>query len=69
MVVAAHDSDAAGHTIASRVEALTRRLPRLYFRRDAPMGAKDWNEILQHVERDYILSLPRGPRDRAGPER
>jgi len=69
IVVAALDSDEAGHKIASRIEALTRRLPRLYFSRDAPMGAKDWNDVLQHVERDFILSLTKGPRDRAGPER
>jgi hypothetical protein len=69
IVVAALDSDAAGHKIASRIEALTRRLPRLYFSRDTPIGAKDWNDVLQHVERDFILSLTRGPRDRAGPER
>ena len=69
IVVAALDSDPAGHKIASRIEALTRRLPRLYFRRDTPTGAKDWNDILQHVERNFILSLMKGPRDRAGPER
>jgi hypothetical protein len=68
-VVAAFDSDEAGHKIASRIEALTRRLPRLYFRRDAPEGAKDWNDVLQRVERDFILSWTKGPRDRAGPER
>ena len=68
-VVAAFDSDQAGHKIASRIEALTRRLPRLYFRRDAPEGAKDWNDVLQRVERDFILSRTKGPRDRAGPER
>jgi Toprim-like/Protein of unknown function (DUF3991) len=68
-VVAAFDSDEAGHKIASRIETLTRRLPRLDFRRDAPEGAKDWNDVLQRVERDFILSLPKGPRDRAGPER
>jgi hypothetical protein len=69
IVVAALDSDEAGHKIASRIEAMTRRLPRLYFSRDAPIGAKDWNDVLQHVERDFILSLTKGPRDRAGPER
>jgi hypothetical protein len=68
IVVAALDSDEAGHKIATRIEALTRRLPRLYFRRDTPAGAKDWNDILQRVERDFILSLTKGPRDRAGPE-
>ncbi len=69
IVVAAFDSDEAGHKIASRIEALTRRLPHLHFRRDTPTGAKDWNDILQHVERDFIRSLTKGPRDRAGPER
>ena len=68
IVVAAVDSDEAGHKIASRIESLTRALPRLYFRRDAPAGAKDWNDILQRVERDFILSRPGGPRDCAGPE-
>jgi hypothetical protein len=68
-VVAAVDSDEAGHKLAGRIEALPRRLPRLYFRRDTPAAAKDWNEILQRVERDFILSLTKGPRDRAGPER
>jgi len=67
IVVAAVDSDEAGHKIASRIESLTRALPRLYFRRDAPAGAKDWNDILQGVERDFIRSRPGGPRDRAGP--
>jgi hypothetical protein len=69
IVVAALDSDEAGHKIASQIETLTRRLPRLDFRRDAPEGAKDWTDVLQRVERDFILSLPKGPRDRAGPER
>ncbi len=68
-VVAALDSDEAGHKLASRIEALTLRLPHLDFRRDAPAGAKDWNDVLQRVERDFILSLTKGPRDRAGPER
>jgi hypothetical protein len=68
IVVAAFDADEAGHKIASRIEALTRRLRRLHFRRHSPAGAKDWNEVLQHVERDFILSLTEGPRDPAGPE-
>jgi Toprim-like/Protein of unknown function (DUF3991) len=70
IVVAAFDNDDAGHKIASRIEALTRRLPHIYFSRDAPTGAKDWNDVLRHVERDFILSLTKDPpRDRAGPER
>jgi DNA primase len=68
-VVAAFDNDAAGHKMARGIKMLTRRLPHLYFSRDRPARAKDWNEILQHVERDVILLLPKGPRDRAGPER
>jgi hypothetical protein len=68
-IVAAVDSDEAGHKIAGRVEALTRRVPHLGFRREAPEGAKDWNDVLQRIERDFILSLAKGPRDRAGPER
>jgi hypothetical protein len=68
-VVAAFDNDEAGHKIAKGIELMTRRLPHLFFSRDRPARAKDWNEILQHVERDFILSLPKGPRDRAGPER
>ncbi len=67
IVVAAVDSDEAGHKIASLIEALTRTLPSLFFRRDAPAGAKDWNDVLQGVERDFILSLRNGPRDRDGP--
>jgi Toprim-like/Protein of unknown function (DUF3991) len=68
-VVAAVDSDEAGHKIASRIEALTHRVPHLVFRRDAPAGAKDWNDVLQRVECDYIRSLTKSPRDRAGPGR
>ena len=68
-VVAAVDADEAGHQLARRLEALTRHVPHLDFRRDAPAGAKDWNDVLQRVERDFIRSLPSGPRARAGPER
>ncbi len=56
IVVAAVDSDEAGRKLASRIEALTRRLAHVEFRRDAPDGAKDWNDILQRVERDFIRS-------------
>ena len=51
-------TDGEGHRGA------TRRLPHLDFRRDAPARAKDWNEVLQRVERDFILSLPRPARSR-----
>jgi hypothetical protein len=63
-VVAAVDADEAGERLARRLEALTRRLAHLAFRRDAPDRAKDWNDVLQRVERDFIRSLspPRGAR-------
>ena len=67
-VVAAVDADAAGHALAARIRELVHRHD-LVFRRDVPERAKDWNEVLQRVERDFIRSLPSGPRDRAGPER
>ena len=68
-VVAAVDFDEAGHKIAGRIEALTRRVPHRGFQRDAPPGAKDWNDVLQRVERAFIRSLPSGPGARDGPER
>jgi hypothetical protein len=70
-VVAAVDSDEAGHKLAGRIEALARRVPHLAFRRDPPAGAKDWNDVLQRVERDFIRSLPplRGARGPSGRER
>ena len=68
-VVAAVDADVAGHALASRIEALVRGHSSLAFRREAPAGGKDWNEILQRVERDCIRSLPSRARDRTGPER
>jgi hypothetical protein len=68
-VVAAVDADVAGHALAHRIEAVVRRHSHLAFRRDAPAGGKDWNEVLQRVERDSIRSLPSRARDRTGPER
>jgi Toprim-like/Protein of unknown function (DUF3991) len=70
-VVAAVDSDEAGHELAGRIEALAQRAAHVAFRRDAPAGAKDWNEILQRVERDFIRSLPplRGARGRSERDR
>jgi hypothetical protein len=70
-VVAAVDSDEDGHKLAGRIEALAQRLPHVAFRRHAPAGAKDWNDLLQRVERDFIRWLPplRGARSRSGPER
>jgi Toprim-like/Protein of unknown function (DUF3991) len=68
-VVAGVDADVAGHALASRLEALVRRHDQLAFRREAPVGGKDWNDILQRVERDFIRLLPGRERGRAGPER
>lgn len=69
-IVAAVDADEGGLVIARRLEQLTRYHPHLAFRRDLPPGAKDWNEILQRIERDYIRSRTTGPeRARSGPER
>ena len=68
-VVAAVDADVAGHALASRIEALVRGHGQLAFRREAPVGGKDWNEVLQRVERDFIRLLPGRARGRAGPER
>jgi hypothetical protein len=56
-VVAAVDSDEPGHKLASRIESFVRCMPHVAFRRDAPSGAKDWNDVLQRVERDFIRSF------------
>ncbi len=64
-IVAAVDSDEAGHTLAGRIEALALRAPHAAFRRDLPTGGKDWNDVLQRVERDFIRSLPPLRGDRA----
>jgi hypothetical protein len=68
-VVAAVDADEAGHKLARQIEALARRVPDLAFRRDAPALGKDWNDVLQRVERDRLRGpsmgrVPCGPSDR-----
>ena len=68
-VVAAVDSDEAGHKTRESHRGTDASVPQVGFQRDAPAGAKDWNDVLQRVERDFIRSLTKGPRDRAGPER
>jgi len=70
-VVAAVDADSAGETLARGLHSLTRRHAQLGFRRDAPTAAKDWNEVLQHVERaaGRSLSTPRASRGSFGPNR
>jgi hypothetical protein len=57
-VVAAVDSDIAGDKLASRIEALVRGRPQHTFERHSPTPAKDWNDLLQEVEREFIDSLP-----------
>ena len=57
-VIAALDSDAAGDKLATRIEDLVRCRAYLAFERHSPSSAKDWNEVLQRVEREYIRSLP-----------
>jgi hypothetical protein len=39
------------------------------FGRHSPAPAKDWNDVLQRVERDFIRSLPPPSRTRFGPDR
>jgi hypothetical protein len=67
-VVAAVDSDDAGVKLASRIEDLARLRSPLTFERHSPSPAKDWNEVLQQVERAYIHALAhersRSPFDR-----
>jgi hypothetical protein len=67
-VVAAVDADVAGQVLAGRVRELVHSHG-LVFRRDVPERAKDWNELLQRVERDFIRSLVERQLSRAGPER
>jgi hypothetical protein len=70
-VLAAVDSDAAGDKLASRIEEIARGRSAIAFRRHSPSPAKDWNDVLQQVERGYIRSLER-PAERplsSGPPR
>jgi hypothetical protein len=68
-VVAAVDSDAAGRELANRIRALAHGHARLAFRRDAPERGKDWNEVLQRVERDAVLARGPGRLTHGPPER
>jgi hypothetical protein len=69
-VVAAFDADDAGDALARRIQAMARsHHPQLAFVRDVPPCGKDWNEVLQQVERDFIRSLAGRQHSRAGPER
>jgi len=70
-VIAAVDADSPGETLARGLHDLTRRHAELGFRRDAPTSAKDWNEVVQRVERDAgrLLRTPTVSRDSFGPNR
>ena len=57
-VVAAVDSDDAGIKLASRIEDLVRRHEGIAFQRHSPWPAKDWNDVLRRVEREYIRASP-----------
>jgi hypothetical protein len=57
-VVVALDSDDAGAKLASPIADLVRGHNAITFERHSPAPAKDWNEVLQQVERHYIRSLP-----------
>jgi hypothetical protein len=56
-VIAAVDSDDAGLKLARRIEALAHERAQLTFQRHSPSPAKDWNDVLQQVERAYIRAL------------
>ncbi|MGD0680242.1 MAG: toprim domain-containing protein [Polyangiaceae bacterium] len=64
-VVAAVDSDEAGEKLATRIEALVCARSELTFDRHSPSPAKDWNDVLQQREREFIQSLPARDRSRA----
>jgi hypothetical protein len=57
-LVLATDADAAGERLAQKLGELTRGRPDVVVERAAPSRGKDWNEVLQRVERDAIRALP-----------
>ena len=60
-VVAATDADEAGRILAQRVQELVaRRGGDVAFieHRPEPAVGKDWNVVLQRMERDYIRTVP-----------
>jgi len=59
-IVAAVDRDAGGDRISRQLEALTRSLSSLSFRRHSPEHDKDWNDVLQRsLERGRTPDLGR----------
>jgi hypothetical protein len=66
-LIAAVDADEGGNRIAQQLETVVATRPGAGFRRDSPDRAvgKDWNEVLQRFERDYVRALPPMPNTRA----
>ena len=56
-IVAATDADQAGGQLANGLREIFNDCGRadLTFRRDEPIGGKDWNELLQRQARRYAL--------------
>jgi hypothetical protein len=68
-VVAAVDSDPPGDKLASRIEEIARGNPAIGYQRHSPTPAKDWNDVLQRVEREYIRAVLGLGRSASGLER
>lgn len=69
-VVAATDADAAGRKLASQIAEIAARHAHVRFieHRPEPAIGKDWNAVLQRVERDFVRSMG-VTRGRGAPER
>jgi hypothetical protein len=67
-LVAAVDADEGGNRMAKQLEAVAGRHPHASFQRDSPDPSigKDWNDVLQRIEREFIRTLGRSP-GRSGP--
>jgi hypothetical protein len=57
-LVLATDADAAGERLAQKLGELARGRSEVRVERAAPCGGKDWNDVLQRIERDAIRALP-----------
>ncbi len=58
LVVAAVDADAGGTKLGKQLQAIAVRHSHVSFRQHVPTCGKDWNEVLQRAEADYIAALP-----------
>jgi hypothetical protein len=67
-IVAATDADAAGDRLAAQLKRIFHDSKRadLIFRRDAPEGAKDWNDLLRAHHQGHPLGAERAERIVAG---